>query len=57
MWDVVNGSETLPPDNKDHTIQHQIWKKKDSLMKAMIMQYIKANLIIKVTHTKRTKES
>ena len=40
-----------------HTIQHQIWKKKDSLVKAMIMQYIKANLIIKVTYTKHTKES
>jgi hypothetical protein len=56
MWDVVNGSETLPPDNKDHTIQHQIWKKKDSLAKAMITQCIKADLVIKVTHAKCTKE-
>src|ERR1700729_1935093 len=45
MWGVVNGSETIPPDDKDHAIQHRIWKKKDSLAKAMITQCIKADLI------------
>src|ERR1700728_3061425 len=57
MWGVVNGSETIPPDDKDHAIQHRIWKKKDSLAKAMITQCIKADLVIKVAHAKRTKES
>ena len=57
MWGVVNGSETIPPDDKDHAIQHRIWKKKDSLAKAMITQCIKADLVIKVAHAKRAKES
>ena len=56
MWGIVNGSETIPLDNKDHAIQHRIWKK-DSLMKAMIKQCIKADLVIKVAHAKRAKES
>jgi hypothetical protein len=50
MWDVVNSSETIP-DDKGHSIQHWIWKKKDSLTKAMITQGIK------ITHTKCAKES
>src|ERR1700683_5039695 len=57
MWGVVNGSKTLPPDNKDHAIQHCILKKKDSLAKAIVIQSIKADLIIKVTHPKHAKES
>jgi len=57
MWGVINSSETIPPYDKDHAIQHQIWKKKDSLTKAMIMQCIKADLLIKVAHTKCAKES
>ena len=57
MWGVVNGSETIPPDDKYHAIQHRIWKKKDSLVKAMIMQFIKADLVIKVAHAKHAKES
>ena len=34
MWDVVSGSETIPADAT--TSQYRIWKKKDSLGKAMI---------------------
>src|ERR1700729_4396757 len=57
MWGVIDGSKTLPPDNKDHAIQHRIWKKKDSLTKDMITQCIKADLVIKVAHAKHAKKS
>src|ERR1700683_3758393 len=57
MWGVVNGSQTIPSDDTAHAAKCWIWIKKDNLAKAMITQYIKANLVIKVTHTKRAKES
>src|ERR1700677_3107399 len=57
MWGVVNGSETIPSDDTANTAKHRIWIKKNNLAKAMITQYIKANLVIKVAHAKRTKES
>src|SRR6202050_3842441 len=57
MWGIVNGSETTPSDDTAHTAKRRIWIKKDNLAKAMIMQCIKADLVIKVAHTKRAKES
>jgi hypothetical protein len=57
MMGIVDSSETCPPDDTTHMAKHCIWKKKDNLAKAMIMQCVKANLIIKVTHAKHAKES
>src|ERR1700677_4135066 len=57
MWGVVNGSETIPPDNTVNLIKCQIWIKKDNLAKAMITQCVKADLVIKVVYAKCTKES
>ena len=57
MMGVVNGSETCPPDNTTNIAKNRIWKKKDSLAKAMITQCVKADLIIKVAHVKHAKES
>ena len=56
MWGIVNGSEIIPPDDMVNLIKHQIWKKKDNLMKAMIMQCVKADLVIRVPHAKCIKE-
>jgi hypothetical protein len=57
MMGVVDGSKTCPPDDTTHIVKHRIWKKKDNLAKATIMQCVKANLVIKVAHTKHAKES
>src|ERR1700683_3086872 len=57
MWGIVNGSETIPSDDTAHVAKRWIWIKKDNLAKAMITQCIKANLVIKVAHAKRAKES
>ena len=57
MMGVVDGSETIPPDDSTHIARHRIWKKKDNLAKAMITQCVKSDLVIKVAHAKRTKES
>src|SRR6202453_2207240 len=57
MWGVVNGSETIPSDDTAHAAKRRIWIKKDNLAKAMITQCIKADLVIKVAHAKRAKES
>ena len=55
MWDVVNGTETMPSDTS--TAEYRIWKKKDNLAKAMITQCIKSDLVIKVAHVKTSSES
>ena len=57
MWGIINSSETILLDDMDNLIKHWIWKKNDNLVKAMIMQCVKANLVIKVAHTKCVKES
>src|ERR1700677_588802 len=57
MWGIVNGSETIPSDDTAHVAKRRIWIKKDNLTKAMITQCIKADLVIKVAHAKRAKES
>ena len=57
MWHVVNGTETIPSDDSTNATKRQIWIKKDNLAKAMITQFIKADLVIKVAHTKHAKES
>src|ERR1700720_671788 len=57
MWNIVNGSETVPSDDTTNATKHQIWIKKDNLVKAMITQCIKADLVIKVAHAKHAQES
>jgi hypothetical protein len=57
MMGVVDGSETCPPDDTTNIAKHRIWKKKKNLAKAMITQCVKADLVIKVAHTKHAKES
>jgi gag-polypeptide of LTR copia-type len=57
MMGVVDGSETIPPDDPTHIVKQWIWKKKDNLAKAMIMQCVKSDLVIKVAHIKHAKES
>src|SRR6202034_427907 len=57
MMGVVDGSETCPPDDSANIVKNHIWKKKNILAKAMIMQCVKSNLIIKVAHAKHAKES
>jgi hypothetical protein len=57
MMGVVDGSETIPPDDSANIARHWIWKKKDNLAKAMITQCVKSNLVIKVAHAKHAKES
>jgi len=57
MMGLVNRSETCPPDDTTNITKNCIWKKKDSLAKGMIMQCVKADLIIKVAHVKHAKES
>ena len=57
MMGVVDGSETCPPDDTTNIAKNRIWKKKDSLAKAMITQCVKADLVIKVAHVKHAKES
>jgi len=52
MMGVVDGSKMIPPDDSANIVKHWIWKKKDNLMKAMIMQCVKSDLVIKVAHTK-----
>ena len=54
MWDVVNGTETVPSDTS--TAEYKIWKKKDNLGKSMITQCIKSDLVIKVAHAKSSNE-
>ena len=54
---VVDGSKTILPDDGAHIAQHQIWKKKVNLTKAMITQCMKSDLVIKVSHAKCAKES
>jgi|SRR5882762_1914894 len=54
---IVDVSKTCPPDNTTNIVKNHTWKKKDSLAKAMIMQCVKADLIIKVAHIKHAKES
>ena len=57
MMSVVDGSETILPDDSANIAKHQIWKKKDNLTKAMITQCVKSDLVIKVAHIKHAKES
>ena len=57
MWGIINGCKTILSDDTTNATKHQIWIKKDNLMKAMITQCIKADLVIKVVHTKHAKES
>jgi hypothetical protein len=57
MWRVVDSSETIPSDDTTNVTKHRIWIKKDNLVKAMITQCIKADLVIKVAHAKHAKES
>ena len=57
MWHVVDGTKTIPSDDSTNATKRQIWIKKDNLAKAMIMQCIKADLVIKVAHAKHAKES
>jgi hypothetical protein len=57
MMGVVDRYKTCPPDNATNITKVRIWKKKDSLTKAMITQCVKANLVIKVAHVKHGKES
>jgi hypothetical protein len=57
MWNIVNGSETIPLDDTTNATKHRIWIKKDNLAKPMITQCIKADLVIKVAHAKHAKES
>ena len=57
MWHVVNGTEMIPSDDSTNATKRQIWIMKDNLTKAMIMQCIKADLVIQVAHAKHTKES
>ena len=54
MWDVVNGTETVPSDTS--TVEYKIWKKKDNLGKSMITKCIKSNFVIKVAHAKSSNE-
>jgi hypothetical protein len=54
---VIDSSETCLPDDTTHIAMHYIWKKKDNLAKAMVIQCVKADVVIKVTHAKHTKES
>ena len=54
---IVDVSKTCPPDDTTNTVKNHTWKKKDSLAKPMIMQCMKADLIIKVAHIKHAKES
>jgi len=54
---MIDSSETCLPDDTTHIAMHHIWKKKDNLTKAMVMQCVKADLVIKVTYAKHTKES
>src|ERR1700722_4882615 len=56
MWNIVNGSETVPLDDTTNATKRRIWIKKDNLAKAMITQCIKADLVIKVAHAKHAKE-
>lgn len=57
MWEVVNGSETTPPEDVFHSDNRRIWKKKDTMAKAMITQCVKADLVIKVAHATTSNES
>jgi hypothetical protein len=57
MWHVVDGTEMIPSNDSTNATKHHIWIKKDNLAKAMIMQCIKADLVIKVAHAKHAKES
>ena len=51
MWGVVSGPKTLPAkDILARTVMLVIWQKKDHLVKALITQCTKMELIIKVTH-------
>ena len=54
---VVDSTKTIPSDDSTNVTKCQIWIKKNNFTKAMITQYIKADLVIKVTHAKHTKES
>jgi hypothetical protein len=51
MMGVIDGSETILPDDPTHIAKQQIWKKKDNLAKAMITQCVKSDLVIKVART------
>jgi hypothetical protein len=57
MMGVVDRSKTCPPDDTTNIMKNHIWKKKNNLAKAMIMQCVKADLVIKVIHVKHAKES
>ena len=57
MMGVVDGSETCPPDDTTNIAKNRIWKKKNTLAKAMITQCVKSDLVIKVAHAKHAKES
>jgi hypothetical protein len=56
MWHIIDGSETIPSDDTSNAAKHRMWIKKDNLTKAMIMQCIKADLVIEAVHAKHTKE-
>ena len=49
-------NQNPPLDNATNIATNHIWKK-DNLVKAMIMQCMKADLVIMVAHVKHTKES
>src|ERR1700728_1356599 len=57
MWGVINSTKTIPSDDSANMTKHRIWIKKHNLAKAMITQCVKADLVIKVAHAKRAKES
>jgi len=57
MMGIVDGSKTCLPDDTTHIAKHRVWKKKDNLVKAIITQCMKADLVIKVAHAKHAKES
>lgn len=57
MMGVVDGQETMPPNETATKAAHNIWKKKDNMAKAMITQCVKSDLVIKVAHAKSAKDS
>ena len=54
---VVDSTKTIPSDDSTNVTKCQIWIKKNNFTKAMITQYIKADLVIKVMLAKHTKDS
>ena len=58
MWEVVSGTKTLPAkDILAGIVMPVIWQKKDHLVKALITQCIKLELIIEVTHSETSNKA